>query len=225
MKADAPTDDALVIMAKAPRAGHVKTRLDRVLPPDRVVALYRCLIEDTVALARAAGARRIAVVCPAGDAAEIGHWLGVEVVAQEGAGLAAGLDSAFRMFLGWGCRRVIAFNGDSPHLPAETLARAFALLETHDLVVGPTTDGGYYLVGATRVHPHLFDDGGMGTGTALRSLLASAHAVALRVALTEECYDVDDGEDLARLADDLRRAPARAPRTAAWLAAQPEGRK
>ncbi|HVO22917.1 MAG TPA: TIGR04282 family arsenosugar biosynthesis glycosyltransferase [Candidatus Margulisiibacteriota bacterium] len=225
MTTDAPTGDTLVIMAKAPRPGYVKTRLDQVLPRDAVVALYRCLIEDTIALAQAAGAPRIAVVCPRGDADALVRWLGIEVVAQEGDGLAAGLDSVFRLFFGRGCRRVIAFNGDTPHLAAATLAGAFTLLETHDLVVGPTTDGGYYLIGATRPHRGLFEGSGMGTGSALRSLLARAHGLGLRVALTEEYYDVDDGEDLARLAADLRAAPARAPRTAAWLAARQQREK
>jgi len=212
-------DCALVIMAKAPCAGRVKTRLEPAVPPDALVALYRCLIEDTVALARQAGVPRIAVVCPHGDRGEIAHWLDIEVVEQEGHGLAAALDSVFRLFVGDGCRRVIAFNGDTPHLPPDTLAGAFALLTHHDVVVGPTEDGGYYLVGARGAHPGLFDAHGLGTGGALRSLLARAAERGLGVALTEAWYDVDEGSDLARLGAELRRTPARAPRTAAWLAA------
>ncbi len=220
MAADTLDECALVIMAKAPRAGQVKTRLAPVLAPEAIIALYRCLIEDTLALARAVGVPRIAVVCPSGHQAELARWLGIEVIAQDGDGLAAGLESAFRVLVGAGCRRVIALDGDSPHLPAETLCRAFALLERHDLVVGPTADGGYYLVGATRPHRGLFGGDGMGTGSALRALLARARVPELRVALTEEWYDVDDGNDLTRLAAELRTAPSRAPRTAAWLAAR-----
>jgi rSAM/selenodomain-associated transferase 1 len=217
--ADPLHDCALVIMAKAPRARRVKTRLEPAVPPDALVALYRCLIEDTVALAREAGVPRIAVVCPRGDGADVARWLEIEVVEQEGDGLAAGLESVFRLFAGDGCRRVIAFNGDTPHLPPETLAGAFAVLGRHDLVVGPTEDGGYYLVGARRAHAGLFDAHGLGTGGALRSLLARAAERGLGVALTEPWYDVDEGSDLARLGAELRRTPARAPRTAAWLAA------
>jgi len=217
--ADPLHDCALVIMAKAPCAGRVKTRLEPVVPPDALVALYRCLIEDTVALARQAGVPRIAVVCPRGDGADVARWLDVEVVEQEGDGLAAGLDSVFRLFVGDSCRRVIAFNGDTPHLPPDTLAHAFALLAGHDLVVGPTEDGGYYLVGARRAHGGLFAADGLGTGGALRALLARAAERGLGVALTEAWYDVDEGSDLARLGAELRRTPARAPRTAAWLAA------
>ena len=62
----------------------------------------------------------------------------------------------------------------------------------------------------------------MGTGSALHALLGRAHTLGLCVALTEEWYDVDDGDDLARLAAELRGAPSRAPRTAAWLAARRE---
>jgi uncharacterized protein len=218
--ADLLHDCALVVMAKAPCAGRVKTRLEPTVPPDALVALYRCLIEDTVALARQAGVPRIAVVCPRGDRGEIAHWLDIEVVEQEGDGLAAGLDSVFRLFFGDGCRRVIAFNGDTPHLPPNTLAGAFALLTRHDVVVGPTEDGGYYLVGARGAHPGLFDAHGLGTGGALRSLLARADERGLGVALTEAWYDIDEGSDLARLGAELRRTPARAPRTAAWLAAR-----
>ncbi len=215
-----PLDDcALAIMAKAPRAGRVKTRLERVVLPDALVALYRCLIEDTVALARQAGVPRIAVVCPRGDRGEVARWLDIEVVEQEGEGLAAGLDSVFRLFVGDGSRRVIAFNGDTPHLPADTLAGAFALLAGHDLVVGPTEDGGFYLVGARGAHAGLFDADGLGTGGALRALLARARERGFGVALTEAWYDVDEGSDLARLGAELRRTPAGAPRTAAGLAA------
>src|SRR5262249_28768001 len=103
---------------------------------------------------------------------------------------------------------------------AETIRRAFAFLERDDLVVGPTADGGYYLVGTSRPHRGLFAGGEVGTGTALAALLDRACGLGLSVALTEEWYDVDDGNDLARLAPDLRATPSRAPRTAAWLAAR-----
>jgi len=175
------------------------------------------MIEDTVALARVAGVARIAVMCPRGDGGDVARWLDIEVVEQEGDGLAAGLDSVFRLFVGDGCPHVIAFNGDTPHLPPDTLAGAFRLLARHDLVVGPTEDGGYYLVGARGAHAGLFEPHGLGTGGALRSLLARAAERGLGVALTKAWYDVDEASDLARLAAELRRTPARAPRTATWL--------
>jgi uncharacterized protein len=214
---------ALIIMAKAARAGHVKTRLAASLPAEAVVDLYRCMIEDTLDLARSVATHALAVVCPTSDVADLATWLpAIEIVGQQGDGLAAGLVSAFRIFIERGYRRVVALDGDSPQLPPETLDEAFRLLDSADVVVGPTTDGGYYLVGSTSARAELFDTQRMGTGTALDSLIASAQSLGLRVALTETDYDVDEADDLARLARELRIFPHRARRTAAWVARRPE---
>jgi uncharacterized protein len=214
---------ALIIMAKAARLGHVKTRLAASLPAEAVVDLYRCMIEDTLDLARSVSTDALAIVCPASDVADLASWLSaIEIVGQQGEGLAAGLISAFRIFIDRGYRRVVALDGDSPQLPPETLDKAFRLFDGADVVVGPTTDGGYYLVGSTSAKAELFDTQRMGTGTALDSLMASAQGLGLRVALTETGYDVDEAEDLARLARELRLYPHRARRTAAWLAHRPE---
>jgi uncharacterized protein len=214
---------ALIIMAKAARVGQVKTRLATSLPAEAVVELYRCMIEDTLDLARSVSTDALAIVCPTSDVADLTSWLpAIEIVGQQGEGLAAGLVSAFRIFFDRRYRRVIALDGDSPQLPPETLDKAFRLLDEADVVVGPTTDGGYYLVGSTTVQAELFETQRMGTGTALDSLMVTAQGLGLRVALTETCYDVDEVEDLARLARELRLFPHRARRTAAWLARRPE---
>jgi rSAM/selenodomain-associated transferase 1 len=205
-------------MAKAPRTGHVKTRLASALAVEDVVGLYKCLIEDTLQLAHSVRTDALAIVCPAGDADDVVRWLpGIEIVAQQGEGLAAGLASAFRIFGGRGYRHVIALAGDSPHLDAPTVEDAFRRLDDADIVVGPTIDGGYYLVGAAPVDSDLFDGRRLGTERALDSLLTRARERRLRVAFTVEAYDVDEKDDLDRLADDLRLAPGRAPLTAAWL--------
>jgi uncharacterized protein len=210
----------LVIMAKAPRPGLVKTRLQQSLPSQAVTALYGCLLEDTVALAKSLRGVDVAVMCPEPDKNELERFLGnsVQVVAQQGEGLAAGLVSVFAEFTAAGPQRVIAFNSDSPHLPPSVLECAFETLATCDLVLGPTHDGGYYLVGAKAAHPSLFVNDGLGTSSALERLLARAQALELSSALTEPFYDIDVAEDLNRLAPELALAPARAPRTAAWLA-------
>lgn len=220
MSVAAGTGRVLIVVAKAPRPGHVKTRLAISLPPEAIVALYRCLIEDTLELARSLPDTRVAVVCPSADVGELRAWLGssIEIVAQQGHGLAAALDSTFRVFLADGSDRVVIFNGDSPHLPAAELERAFTLLDLCDLVIGPTTDGGFYLVGESVAHPDLFEASRLGTQTALEALLARAGELGLRVGLTAPWYDVDEPDDLARLALDLRSASASAPRTEALLA-------
>jgi uncharacterized protein len=208
-------------MAKAARLGHVKTRLTPSLSPGAIVELYKCLLEDTVQLARSVTTDALAIVCPFSDVNDLSNWMpSIEIVAQGGDGLAAGLISAFRVFLGRGYRQVIALDGDSPHIPSRTLEQAFRLLDSTDVVAGPTTDGGYYLVGATSSEAALFDQHRLGAAGALDSLLATAQKLNLKVALTETAYDVDEPEDLARLAHELELFPSRAPRTARWLARQ-----
>ena len=217
-------DCTLVVMAKAPRPGMVKTRLAQSFPVEAVTELYRCFLHDTIDLARSLGTVDVAMMCPASDVDELKRLAqipqnqgAVGVVAQKGLGLAAGLTSVFAHFTANDRQRVVAFNSDSPHLPASVLENAFLALMKHDLVVGPTHDGGYYLVGAKAAHPALFDGDGMGTKSALEILLARARGLQLSVALTDPFYDIDVEGDLTRLAAELRIAPARAPRTAVWL--------
>src|SRR3989440_4477017 len=213
------SDRVLVIMAKAPRPGAVKTRLAPSLSPEAVTAFYCCLLEDTLALARSLADVEVAIMCPDTDVNELTQLAGskVSVVAQKGEGLAAGLTSVFAHFAQDHQRRIIAFNSDSPHLPRSVLEDAFETLAAHDVVVGPTHDGGYYLIGAKASHPSLFAHDGMGTSSALERLLSRARALELSVGFADRFYDIDVADDLTRLAGELRLAPERAPRTARWL--------
>jgi uncharacterized protein len=209
----------LVIMAKAPRSGMVKTRLMESLPSPAVTALYVCLLQDTFALATSLTNVEVAVMCPESDQDDLVHLLGnkVQVVAQKGEGLAAGLTSVFRHFTAAGRQNVIAFNSDSPHLAPSVLDSAFEILATHDVVVGPTHDGGYYLVGAKAAHPTLFENDRMGTRSALDRFLMRTKVLELSTGFTEPFYDIDVANDLVLLARELLLAPAKAPRTSAWF--------
>src|SRR5215813_4431852 len=151
-------------------------------------------------------------MCRASDVNELARLAGKQasVVAQKGEGLAAGLTSVFAHFTEDRKRRTIAFNSDSPHLPRSVLEDAFETLAAHDVVVGPTHDGGYYLVGAKTSHATLFARDGMGTSTALERLLSHARALELSVGFADPFYDIDVADDLTRLAAELRLAPTRA---------------
>jgi len=122
------SDRVLVIMAKAPRQGEVKTRLTPSLSPRAVIDFYCCLLDDTLALARSLSNLEVAIMCPDTDVNELAQLAGseVNVVAQKGEGLAAGLTSVFSHFTPdhqkeRHQRRTIAFNSDSPHLPRSAL--------------------------------------------------------------------------------------------------------
>src|SRR6266849_2617098 len=141
------SDRVLVIMAKAPRLGEVKTRLAPSLSPEAVIDFYCCLLDDTLALARSLSNVEVAIMCPDSDVNELAQLAGAQlanneasIVAQKGEGLAAGLTSVFAHFAEGHQRRTIAFNSDSPHLPRSVLEDAFETLAAHDVVVGPTHD-------------------------------------------------------------------------------------
>lgn len=213
------SDRVLVIMAKAPKPGAVKTRLVPSLSPAAVSDFYRCLLHDTLALARSLSDVEVAIMCPDSDVAELAQLVGnnTRVVAQKGSGLAAGLTSVFAHFANGDERLVIAFNSDSPHLPRAVLEQAFEILTTREIVVGPTHDGGYYLVGAKAAHPTLFAHVAMSTSTALERLLSSAQSLELSVGFAEPFYDIDVADDLRRLRAELHLDSAKAPQTAEWL--------
>lgn len=208
----------LVIMAKAPKLGMVKTRLRKGLPSPAVTDLYRCLLEDTITLAKSLTSVEVAVMCRDSDKEELTNLLGntFEIVTQQGEGLAAGLTSVFRRFTAAGRQHVIAFNSDSPHLAPSVLESAFETLAAYDVVVGPTHDGGYYLVGAKQSHPTLFENDELGTNSALERLLTRTKELDLSTAFTDPFYDIDVADDLIQLAEELELLPARAPRTAVW---------
>ena len=211
-------------MAKAPRRGTVKTRLAPSLSPETVTDFYCCLLDDTLTLARSLNDVEVAIMCPQSDVNELAQLAGRQatVVGQKGEGLAAGLTSVFAHFAPdhrreAHQRRIIAFNSDSPHLPRSVLEDAFETLAAHDVVVGPTHDGGYYLVGAKTSHPTLFGVDGMSTSSALERLLSRTRALELSVGFADRFYDIDVADDLSRLAQELRLTPQKAPRTAKWL--------
>ena len=139
---------------------------------------------------------------------------------QEGACLGERLDNALAGRLRHGYERVVIMNSDGPTLPAAYLERAFeALCDGADVTLGPSSDGGYYLIGVKQPVPRLLREVRMSTPTVLADTLALAAQEGLRVELLPAWYDVDEADDLTRLACELAEAPAEvAPRTRAFLA-------
>ena len=203
------SDRVLVIMAKAPRPGAVKTRLAPSLSPAAVTAFYRCLLDDTLALARSLGDVEVAIMCPDSDVNELTQLAGnrSERRCTERRGSCCRPHFGVCALYGDHQRRIIAFNSDSPHLPRSVLEEAFETLVAHDVVVGPTHDGGYYLVGAKASHPTLFANDGMGTSSALERLLSRARALGLSVGFADPFYDIDVADDLTRLGRRIAAGP------------------
>lgn len=213
---------AVAIMAKSVRPGGVKTRLCPPLQAVEAAALYRCFLLDKIATVGA-----LAHVCPViaytpEDArAEFeGLAPGFALVAQQGPDLGARLYTTLSSLLTAGYHSAIAVDSDTPTLPAEFLQQAVDLLvhPRPDIVLGPTEDGGYYLIGVRAAHRELFERMPWSTAEVLDITLRRAANAGLETACLSSWFDVDTPEDLERLRASLAGASPTASQTAEWLA-------
>ncbi len=195
---------ALIVLAKAPRAGDVKTRLCPPLTPAEAAELYGRLLSDVLAasaeIAQELGIVPIVAVHPAQACGEIARGAPVRfrVVPQRGADLGRRMDWAVREACAAGAPCVLLRGSDSPLIDAEVVSAALAALDAADLVLRPDRDGGYGLVGLKRPAPGLFEHP-MSTATVLADTLANAARLGLSARLLEPGFDVDTLADLRRL--------------------------
>jgi rSAM/selenodomain-associated transferase 1 len=202
---------ALVLVGKAPTAGAAKTRLSPPLSLEQAARLYSGFLRDTATMALGVSCERVSLIYPPAPGAEqeLAALLppGVRLHAQLGSGLGAALADAFRGHLAEGFERVVAIGSDNPTLPPEIVQAAFAGLDDHDLVIGPSTDGGFYLVGMDRAHLAIFEGIAWSTQIVYQQTLQRAAEQDLRVLSLMEWYDVDTAADLRRLWEDLATLP------------------
>lgn len=196
----------LAVFARAPVAGQVKTRLSPALPAPLAAGLYAALLSDTLAAARDAQADERVV-----------WWTGAAPVPlpaaftareQSGADLGARLAHTCDASLAAPGDRVVIVGSDCPSLTAADLDAAFAALETHDVAIGPASDGGYWAIGLSRPAPMLFADMAWSTAEVFARTLARAEAAGLRVASLPARSDLDTPADLAALCGALAAGEA-----------------
>lgn len=199
-------DRVLLVVAKRPAAGQTKTRLCPPLNGEAAAALYGCFLRDTLEVMRQVpGVARGIGYLPE-DAADYFHRLAPDLALtpQRGADLGERLDHLLTDALSAGARQAVVIDSDSPTLPAEYLAMAFAALDGEaDVVLGPCDDGGYYLIGLKRPQPRLLREVQMSTPFVVRDTVALANEFGLRVQLLPQWYDVDTVAELNRLRVEL----------------------
>ncbi len=190
---------AVLLFARAPRVGRVKTRLAVDIGDAPALAIYR-EVGGRVA-ARVRQAYRLTVWCdPADGVAEIREWVAADGYEVQAAGdLGARLWMAFATHFERGDRPVIAIGADAPDVTAATIAAAEDALQGHDVVVGPALDGGYYLIGLNDRHPSLFDGIPWGSSSVTEVTLERCLAARLEVAKLSCLRDLDSVADLEAL--------------------------
>jgi rSAM/selenodomain-associated transferase 1 len=211
---------ACVIVGKAPVAGQAKTRLVPPLTPEGAAALYAAFLRDAVELAQSLNWERVSVIHPAGDHDVLRAIIpaNVSLVEQSSPGLGSALSQAFAHHFDHDFKRVVLIGSDNPTLPAEPVRAASDALDRADLAIGPTADGGWYLLAMRRFHAELLENIEWSTSRVYSQTLANANRLGLTVEPVAACFDVDEPHDLARLRSELEHtAPAVARHTRAAL--------
>jgi hypothetical protein len=218
---------ALAIMTKAPEAGRVKTRLIPPLTPEEAAELNKCFLRDTAAAISSAcssrsvaeahashseaatEARGIAVYTPVGAEAAYGNILPAHfaLLPQRGDTFGERLYFAIEDLFKCGFDSVCLIDSDSPTVPAGNFAEAVELLSTSEerVILGPSDDGGYYLIGVKKPHRYLFEQIDWSTERVLNQTIHRATEIGLEVKLLPIGYDVDDAASLRRLCNELLR--------------------
>ncbi len=190
-----------LLFVKNPQPGQVKTRLHPSCSPAAAAALYRAFILDSAAiLAGSSAVAKVVAYAPATAAEAMRDLLGesaFELVPQPEVDLGQRMDRLVRWSRARGARRTVIIGSDSPSLPSSHIDQALEMLEEHEVVLGPSTDGGYYLVGQSRANSALFEGVDWSTGRVLEQTLDRLGEEGL--GLLPPWYDVDTPSEAAFL--------------------------
>lgn len=223
-----------MIMAKQPLIGAVKTRLCPPLSVEQALLLYQAFLADTIRLV-AAACRLLGSVSPAiaySPATAYSYFRALApsefvLLPQQGANFGERLSGLPAQAQARGYGHVAMIDSDSPTLPPEYAARCFTELARPevDYVLGPCTDGGYYLIGLKQPQPALFAGISWSTSVVTAQTLAAGEQAGLHGVLLPTWYDIDTADDLATLRAELRAEPQRAPQTSRVLAADEQNER
>ncbi len=191
---------ALIVFAKLPRPGMVKTRLGMAIGMEEAARVYETFAHHAFGVADkllSEGARVYLFHSPEALEQEIRSWVGRDFVfaSQVGTTLGERMLHAFELAFRGGASRAVIIGTDVPDLRRDIVARAFQLLDAVELVIGPSTDGGYYLLGMKPPLKELFDGIAWSTDGVLQQTISKAEALRLSYTLLEELMDIDTLED------------------------------
>ena len=197
----------VIVFAKNPVPNQVKTRLIPTLSPEQAATLYTAFLTDWCAtLSTLSGVDLIIAYTPPEAESDLHALIGNDAtyIPQIGTDLGERLTSATQWAAEQGYTKILLVGSDSPTLPISYISQALTLLDTRDVAIGPSTDGGYYLIGfsvanVTMTVPFVFENIAWSTANVFQQTLARIRSVKATVGLLPPWYDVDTAEDLAFL--------------------------
>lgn len=210
-----PPPQRLLVFARLPELGRVKTRLAAEIGPERALTVYEAMLRDLIAsIGPSSADTEIEFLWPptpaANGAALRRAFAQHSVAVQTGATLGDRLSMAFsERFFFHRTEKIVAIGVDDPLLPRTLIDRAFALLDSCEYVIGPAEDGGYYLLGcrALSFEPSVFQDIAWATKSVLSTTIGRIAATERTLALLPERFDIDTAEDLERYAREMGWQP------------------
>jgi rSAM/selenodomain-associated transferase 1 len=187
---------ALVIFVRNPVLGQVKTRLAKDIGDERACAIYLQLLEHTLKITRSLSFRKF--IYYADEVSDYDLWSvpGYTKRMQSGTNLGERMLNSFKELFEQGFTRIVIIGSDCLQLQAENLQEAVTLLESNTAVIGPASDGGYYLLGLTKLYPELFVNKPWSTDQVLTKTIDDFNNQGISYALLEELSDIDDITDL-----------------------------
>ena len=197
---------AYVVFTREPVPGTTKTRLMPFYSAEKCAELHSCFLRDLAMETRKVNAD-IIVAYMGGEPDFLRKTYGsrTKYIAQRGTGLGQKMENAFADAFEMGYDKVILTGTDIPELKAGTVNAAFDILDTNDIVLGPTSDGGYYLIGMSSLHHEAFDVKLYGVSTVFEETMESIRDSGLSVGIADEYCDIDEKEDISGLMNRIRK--------------------
>jgi uncharacterized protein len=198
-----PQDTCLILFVKYPKKGLVKLRLCKDLNENNVLDLYRCFVQDTLETIKKTDIPFFICFHPPEEKQKFLDWLGptYEYLPQQGQDLGERMKNSFTTVFTKGYQKAILLGSDSPDIPPEYITNARKILQTKDIVLGPTVDGGYYLIGfqTATFTPTVFDDIPWSTPQVLQKTLMKIRQENRSIGFLPVWSDIDTVSDLKTL--------------------------
>lgn len=212
--------DALIIFTRVPIAGQTKTRLMPVFTGEECADLHTCFLQDIFEKAKQVEADLFVFYTPVDQEEKLKNILseGAAYFPQHGIDLGEKMRNAIQFTLRQGYEKSVLIGSDCPQIEVKSLEDSFETLNDHDIVIHPTTDGGYYLIGMKKDYKSIWKMKRYGTNTVIRDTLLHMEKEKLKISVGKIYYDIDEPKDLKCLYEDLKtNAITNCPRTEQYL--------
>jgi hypothetical protein len=214
-------ETCILLFVKYPEKGKVKLRLSIDINEDIVQDLYRCFVHDTLTTVKKIDSQLFICFFPVEAQKKFQKWLGFALLflSQNGANLGERMKNCFTDVFTKGFRRAILIGSDSPDLPKRYIEQAFTILQTQDVVLGPTVDGGYYLIGFNRktFTPRVFEDIPWGKQTVFQETMMKIKQAHRSLGLLPIWSDIDTIADLKHLIQRAENTSFKSSQTMTYL--------